>query len=397
MTLFFQQIVNDNSRELRDKVVLDVNWLTSHIFGIALAPANFPRSLRFDRVSGMVEKGELQSTFPECPLDQLIELFVRFEVCLPWDEQNLICDNYLFPSHLEQNRSSLDDVWPEFGTSANGLCVVGRIVECKNKIDTLPCSFFPKFQIRLLRRFGHRSPVWHGGIKIADDVVEILATLSSSLKVVNFCVWAPRGCEERCYESMEFIENLRDGLLDEVAGGIEFVPKAVSITMLRQKKFEGYPLKEVDDKLQKVGLDARVSLESCGINERAVDVRYCGIRRYALPPDHISHLAMRERKELAQLLDTEGGSNHLEALLEPREARSLPVEHEDSERMEASGKLLQSESISQSVSPSVRPSVRLSVSKAATCLPSVHPFVHSSVSLSVSQPGGQPASQPVSQ
>ncbi|KAL9964407.1 hypothetical protein ACROYT_G028047 [Oculina patagonica] len=331
------EIVNDNSPELRDKVILDVNWLTSHIFGIALAPANFPRSLRIDRVSGMVEKRELQATFPECPLEQLIELFVRFEVCLPWDEQHLICENYLFPSHLEQNRSNLDDVWPQFDTDGDGICVVGRIVECKNEVDTLPCSFFPKFQIRLLSRFGHRSPVWHGGIKIADDAVEILATLSSSLKAVNFCVWAPKGCEERCYSSMKFIESLRDGLLDEVAGGVEFEHKALSIKMLHHKKFEGYPVKEVDDKLHEDGPNARVVLESCGINERAVDVMYCGIRRYIFPPDHISHLAIRDRKELAQLLDTGSDSNHLKSLSEQLEVKSLPVEHEDSEDMEVSG------------------------------------------------------------
>ena len=335
---FSRQIVNDNSPELRDKVVLDVNWLTSHIFGIALAPANFPRSLRFDRVSGMVEKRELQATFPECPLEQLIELFVRFEVCLPWDEQHLVCENYLFPSHLEQNRSNLDDVWPQFGTVGDSLCVVGRIVECKNKVDTLPCSFFPKFQIRLLRRFGHRSPVWQGGIKIADDTVEILATLSSSLKALNCCVWAPKGYEERCYDYLKFIESIRDGLLDEIAGGVEVVHKALSIKMLHQKKFDGYLLTEVDQKLQEVGPNARVFLESCGINEMAVDVKYCGIRRYALPHDHISHLSLRERKELAQLLDTSTDSNHLKSLSELLGIRSLPVEHDD---VAIPGKLLQ--------------------------------------------------------
>lgn len=338
MLNFSRQIVNDNSPELRDKVVLDVNWLTSHIFGIALAPANFPRSLRYDRVNGMVEKYELQATFPECPLEQLIELFVRFEVCLPWDEQHLICENYLFPSHLEQNHSNLADVWPQFGTVGDSLCVVGRIVECKNKVDTLPCSFFPKFQIRLLRRFGHRSPVWHGGIRIADDAVEILATLSSSLKALNCCVWAPKGCEERCYDYLKFIESIRDGLLDEIAGGVEVVHKALSIKMLHQKKFEGYLLTEVDQKLQEVGPNARVVLESCGINEMAVDVKYCGIRRYALPHDHISHLSLRERKELAQLLDTSTDSNHLKSLSELLGIRSLPVEHDD---VAVPGKLLQ--------------------------------------------------------
>ena len=211
-------------------------------------------------------------------------------------------------------------------------------MECKNKVDTLPCSFFPKFQIRLLRRFGHRSPVWHGGIKIADDAVEILATLSSSLKAVNYCVWAPKGCEERCYHYMKFIESIRDGLLDEVAGGVEVVHKALSIKMLHHKKFEGYPLKEVDQKLQEVGPNARVVLESCGINEMAVDVRYCGIRRYTRPHDHISHLSLRERKELAQLLDTGTNSNHLESLSEQLGIKSLPVEHED---MEVPGNLLQ--------------------------------------------------------
>ncbi|KAJ7369339.1 Unconventional myosin-XVI, partial [Desmophyllum pertusum] len=286
-------IVNDNSPELRDKVVLDVNWLTSHIFGIALAPANFPRSLRSDRASGMVEKRELQNTFPECPLEQLIELFVRFEVCLPYDEHYLICDNYLFPSHLEQDRTNLDDVWPRFD---DGLCVVGRIVECTNKMDSLPGSFFPKFQIRLLRRFGHMSPVWYGGIKIADDAVEILATLSSSLKSCEFLRMGPKGCEERCYASMKFIESLRDGLLDEVAGGVEFIHKALSIKMLHHKKFEGYSLKEVDELLHEVGPDASVVLEKCGIREMAVEVMYCGIRRYVHPLDHISHLTMRERK-----------------------------------------------------------------------------------------------------
>ena len=324
----FRQIVNDNSPELRDKVVLDVNWLTSHIFGIALAPANFPRSLRSDRVSGMVAKADLQANFSECPLEQLIELFVRFEVCIPWDEQKLLCDNYLFPSHLEHDRSNLDDVWPQFGSSGADLCVVGRIVECKSKIDTLPHSFFPKFQIRLLRRFGHRSPVWLGGIKVADDTVEILVTLSPSLRSVNICVWAPKGFEERCYMSLEFIESLRNELLEEVAGGVEFLHQAMSVKMLHQKRFVGYPLNIVDEALEKNDVNSRVVLENCGVNELAVDVKYCGVRRYVHPPDHVSHMTLKDRKELAELLDNDCNSN-LTSLSEQLGVRSVPVENED--------------------------------------------------------------------
>ena len=320
--------MNDNSPELRDKVVLDVNWLTSHIFGIALAPANFPRSLRFDRLSGMVGKQELERTLPECPLDQLVELLVRFEVCIPWDEEKLICENYLFPSHLEEDRSNLDDVWPQIGISGLDLCVVGRILECQNKMDTLPFGFFPKFQIRLLQRFGHKSPVWYGGIKIADDVVEILATLSSSLKAVSVCVWAPKGCEERCYAALIFVQELMEDLLLEVAGGIEFARKAMSIKMFHHKRFEGYPLEEVRDALKKHGPNARIVLESCGVNELAVDVEYCGIRRFAFTPDHISHMTLRDRRELARLLDDDSKSN-LSSLKEQLAFGSVPVENED--------------------------------------------------------------------
>ncbi|XP_068685226.1 death-associated protein kinase dapk-1-like isoform X1 [Montipora foliosa] len=327
------EIVSDNSPELRDKVVLDVNWLTSHIFGIALAPTNFPRSLRFDTASGMVSKADLEVSFPECPLEQLIELFVRFEVCIPWDEQKLLCDNYLFPSHLEQNRSNLDDVWPQFGESGGELCAVGRILECKNPIDMIPHSFFPKFQIRMLRRFGHRSPVWFGGIKIADDTVEILITLSSCLKAVNICVWAPKGNEERCYDTMKFIEDLRNELLDDVAGGVEFIHKAMSVKMLRQKRFEGYALNEVDKALEDKGPNARIVLENCAINESAVDVKCCGIRRHVSPLDHISHMTLRHRKVLAQLLDSDGTSN-LTSLSENLGIGPFPMENDD---MELSG------------------------------------------------------------
>lgn len=321
--------MNDNSPKLRDKVVLDVNWLTSHIFGIALAPANFSRTLRFDRLSGMVGKQELERTFRECPLDQLVELLVRFEVCIPWDEEKLICENYLFPSHLEQDRSNFDDVWPQIGIPGLDLCVVGRILECQNKMDALPFGFFPKFQIRLLKRFGHKSPVWYGGIKIADDVVEILATLSSSLKAVNICVWAPKGCEERCYAALIFVQELMEELLFEVAGGIEFARKALSIKMFRCKRFEGFPLEEVHDALRKNGPNARIVLESCGVNELAVDVEYCGITRLVYTQrDHISHMSLRDRRELARLLDDDSKSN-LSSLKEQLPVGSVPVENED--------------------------------------------------------------------
>lgn len=321
------EIVSDTSPELRDQIVLDVNWLTAHIFGIALAPSNFPRSLRGDIAHGMVGKRELQETFRECPFEQLIKLFVRFEVCLPWDEENLICENYLFPSHLEEDRIKSAELWP---TKLDDRCVVGRIVECKNKTDALPNSFFSKFQIRLLRCFGHKSPVWNRGIKIADDTVEILASLSSTLTAVNVCVWAPKGCEERCYDSMRYIEGLRDDLLDEVAGGIEFVHKAMSIEVLKHRDFEGYPLTEVDEALEKGGPNARVKLsqEKYAVNERAIDVRYCGIRRYVHPFDHISHFPVRERKALSKILDSKIESDHLQLL---SDRLKVPVEHEDSE------------------------------------------------------------------
>ena len=318
--------MNDDSPELRGKVVLNVNWLTSHVFGIALAPANFPVSLRSDRVNGMVAKDELQSAFPECPLEQLIELFVRFEVCLPWDEQNLICRYYLFPSHLENGQRDLSDVWPKFDQGP--VCAVGRIVECKNTTDTIPPSFFPKLQIRLLKRFGHKSPVWHGGLKIADDVVQILVTLSSNLRAVNLCVWAPKGCEERCYAALTFIESLRDRLFNEIAGGTELVHKALSITKLRDKELVGYLLEEVNRALDD-GPNARVVLEECAINERALDVKYCGIRRFLYPREHISHLPRKRRKQLARLLDT-GDDSIFKSLVDCSKETSSAVESQGS-------------------------------------------------------------------
>ena len=57
-------------------------------------------------------------------------------------------------------------------------------------------------------------------------------------------------------------------------------------------------------------------------------MRYCGIRRYSHPCDHISHFPLRERKALSKILDSNIESDHLQLL---SNHLKVPVEHEDSE------------------------------------------------------------------
>lgn len=59
-----------------------------------------------------------------------------------------------------------------------------------------------------------------------------------------------------------------------------------------------------------------------------MDVEYCGIRRFAFTPDHISHMTLRDRRELARLLDDDSKSN-LSSLKEQLAVGSVPVENED--------------------------------------------------------------------
>lgn len=168
---------------------------------------------------------------------------------------------------------NLDDLWlMKFGRSDSDCCVVGCIVECKNKMDVFFNSFFLKFQICLLKCFGYKSLVWNCGIKIVDDMVEIFVIFLFNLKVVNVCVWVFKGCEECCYYFLMYIERFRDDLFDEVVGGIEFVEKVMSIEVLKCREFEGYFLKEVDEVFKKGGLNVRFMLEIYVVNERVIDV-----------------------------------------------------------------------------------------------------------------------------
>ena len=64
------------------------------------------------------------------------------------------------------------------------------------------------------------------------------------------------------------------------------------------------------------------------VNELAVDVKYCGVRRYVHPPDHVSHMTLKDRRELAELLDKDCNSN-LTSLSEQLGVGSVPVENED--------------------------------------------------------------------
>ena len=59
-----------------------------------------------------------------------------------------------------------------------------------------------------------------------------------------------------------------------------------------------------------------------------MDVEYCGIRRFVYVRDHITHMTLRDRRELARLLDDDSKSN-LSSLKEELPVGSVPVENED--------------------------------------------------------------------
>lgn len=272
------------------------------MFGIALAPANFPRTLRGDKIMGLVSRDEISNTFPQCPVKELLEIFLRFEICLPFKESGeLEAKTFVFPSHLESN--VCPHVWPEFDKQ-DEICMVGRIVECKTPTDMFPSSFFPRLQTRLLKRFGHKSPVWLGGIKLVDDVIQILVTQSQDLRSINVCVWATKGCEERCYKALLYVESIRDRLIEEVCAGTDTIYKVLSIRMFRQMKFAGYHFEDVQTKLRLHGHSAYVASEELGINDKALDIMYCGLRRFLYPANHVAHLTMRQRSQLSALLDS---------------------------------------------------------------------------------------------
>ena len=281
------------------------------MFGIALAPANFPLTLRGDRINGLVPRDEIRRTFPQCPVDQLLDIFLRFEICLPFDESaTRAADIFLFPSHLETRFEKLDHVWPQHDRQ-DGICVVGRIVECKTPTDMFPSSFFPRIQTRLLKLFGHRSPVWLGGIKLVDDVIEILLTQSQDLRSISICVWAPKGCEERCYKALLYVESIRDRLMEEVCAGTETTLKVLSIRMLQHMKFVGYPIEDVKAALSLKGLGAYVVLQEFGVKDKALDILYCGLAKLTYPADHVSHLTVGQRRQLSALLDSGFGDGQL--------------------------------------------------------------------------------------
>ena len=251
-----------------------------------------------------MSRDEICSTFPEIPANQLLELFLRFEICLPLDETAALSgDTFLFPSHLETKFETLDHVWPQF-VKQSELCVTGRILECKTRTDIFPSGYFPRLQIRLLKRFSHKSPVWLGGVKLVDDVIEILVTLSQDLRAINICVWAPKGCEERCYKALLYVESMRDRLMEEHCAGTETICKVLSSRMLRNMKFVGYLFDDVQAALRLNGPAAHVTSQKYGVSDKALDILYCGLRRFLFPVNHVSHLTLGQRRQLSALLDS---------------------------------------------------------------------------------------------
>ncbi|XP_019647742.1 PREDICTED: death-associated protein kinase 1-like [Branchiostoma belcheri] len=215
-------------RDATAVVVLSPQWLYTSVFGILLAPDNFPIDNIKRTAQDHVTYGELKRVFgtvADIPL--LIKLLQDFQLCHTFDGHT-----FILPSLLQQE---IDErAWSPVSGKA---VYFGMQIRCRTEIDSFSCDLFPRLQTLLMQAHPDKLDkplLWKDSAKCTDGKAEALLQISQDKKRLNIFVRSNDGDREDCNSIMDLLTDMAYKLLHETSPGARSQDMVLSALDLRE-------------------------------------------------------------------------------------------------------------------------------------------------------------------
>ncbi|KAI8485363.1 hypothetical protein Bbelb_369270 [Branchiostoma belcheri] len=218
-------------------------WLYTSVFGILLAPDNFPIDNIKRTAQDHVTYEELKRVFgavADIPL--LIKLLQNFQLCHTFD-----CDTFILPSLLQQEMD--ERAWSPVSTKA---VYFGVQICCRREIDSFSCDLFPRLQTLLMQAHPDKLSeplLWKDSAKCTDGKAEALLQISQDKRRLNIFVRSNDGEREDCKSIMDLLKDMAYRLLHETSPGARAQDMVLSALDVREHSPQphAYSREEVEE------------------------------------------------------------------------------------------------------------------------------------------------------
>ncbi|KAI8519493.1 hypothetical protein Bbelb_027500 [Branchiostoma belcheri] len=230
-------------RDATAVVVLSPQWLFTSVFGILLAPDNFPIDNIQRTAQDHVTYEELKRVFgavADIPL--LIKLLQDFQLCHTFDGHT-----FTLPSLLQQE---IDErAWSPMSGKA---VYFGMQIRCRTEIDSFSCDLFPRLQTLLMQAHPDKLSqplLWKNSAKCTDGKAEALLQISQDKRWLNIFVRSNDGDREDCNSIMDLLTDMAYKLLHETSPGARSKDMVLSALDLREHSPQphAYSREEVEE------------------------------------------------------------------------------------------------------------------------------------------------------
>ncbi|XP_019647802.1 PREDICTED: death-associated protein kinase dapk-1-like [Branchiostoma belcheri] len=231
-------------RDATSVVVLSPQWLYTSVFGILLAPDNFPIDNIKRTAQDHVTYEELERVFgavADIPL--LIKLLQDFQLCHTFDS-----NTFILPSLLQQEMD--ESAWSPVSGKA---VYFGMQIRCRTEIDSFSSDLFPRLQTLLMQAHpGKLSQplLWKNSAKCTDGKAEALLQISQDNKGrLNIFVRSKKGIRQHCTALMDVLTDMAYKLLHETSPGARSQDMVLSALDLQEHRAEihAYSREEVEE------------------------------------------------------------------------------------------------------------------------------------------------------
>ncbi|KAI8484077.1 hypothetical protein Bbelb_381950 [Branchiostoma belcheri] len=218
-------------------------WLYTSVFGILLAPDNFPIDNIQRTAQDHVTYEELERVFgavADIPL--LIKLLQDFQLCHTFDGHT-----FILPSLLQQEMDQR--AWSPVSGKA---VYFGMQIRCRTEIDSFSCDLFPRLQTLLMQAHPDKLSqplLWKNSAKCTDGKAEALLQISQDKRRLNIFVRSMKGNRQHCTALMDVLTDMTYKLLHETSPGARSRDMVLSALDLREHRPEihAYSREEVEE------------------------------------------------------------------------------------------------------------------------------------------------------
>ncbi|KAI8498548.1 hypothetical protein Bbelb_237500 [Branchiostoma belcheri] len=236
--------VTERTVQLASSYLHDIGeWLYTSVFGILLAPDNFPIDNIQRNAQDHVTYEELQRVFDDvADIPLLVKLLQDFQLCHTFDGHT-----FILPGLLQQEMD--ERAWSPVSGKA---VYFGMQIRCRTEIDSFSCDLFPRLQTLLMQAHSDKLSeplLWKNSAKCTDGKAEALLQISQDKRRLNIIVRSNDGDREDCNSIMDLLTDMAYKLLHETSPGARSQDMVLSALDLREHSPQphAYSREEVEE------------------------------------------------------------------------------------------------------------------------------------------------------